>query len=137
LFEFILLQKSNFWSPPAKPGDYRRYLFLFLDGFSASLFGQQPNNSEVVGTWTHEGGLVYRFNADGTFSMSVEGEKAKQDAQSVQDRIGKMVSARTQGTYTVTQGSINMIVMVNKKSRRMRMAYRKIDYTVWFNTKFL
>jgi hypothetical protein len=105
----------------------KRVLFLFLAGFSVSLFGQQTNNSEVVGTWMHEGGLVYKFNADGTFSMSVEGEKAERDAQSVQDRIGKMVSARTEGAYTVAQGAINMIVMVNKKSRRMRMAYRKID----------
>jgi hypothetical protein len=61
-----------------------------------------------------------------------EGEKAKQDTQSVQDKIGKAVSTRTEGAYTVAKGSINMTVMVNGKSRRMRMAYRKIDPdTLW------
>jgi hypothetical protein len=102
-------------------------LMLSFIGLSVSVFGQNSDNAEIVGTWTHEGGLVYQFNADGTFSMSVEGGKAEQDAQSVQDKIGKVVSTRTEGTYTVTQWSINMIVMVNGKSRRMRMAYRKID----------
>jgi hypothetical protein len=100
-------------------------LILAFIGLSVSVFGQNRDNAEIVGTWKHEGGLVYQFNADGTYSMSLEGEKAERDAQSVQEKIGKTVNTRAEGTYTVTQGSITMIA--NGKTRRMRIAYQKID----------
>jgi hypothetical protein len=83
-----------------------------------TVFAQ--NNSQytaaVIGTWKPEKeGLTARFNADGTFTMSEEGENAEAMAPSVS------------GTYTVTDTVINMSITVDGKHYSLKKSYRKIN----------
>jgi hypothetical protein len=60
-------------------------LMLTVIGLSVSVFGQNRDNAEIVGTWRHEKGvLAYRFNADGTFTMSIGAEEVQRFMQSGQ-----------------------------------------------------
>jgi hypothetical protein len=93
-------------------------------------FAQNNNNqyaAVIAGTWKHEKeGLTFRFNADGTFTMSEEGEEAERAARSEQRSSGEAVTTSVSGTYTVTDRVINMSMIVDGKNYPLRMAYRKM-----------
>jgi hypothetical protein len=97
----------------------------------ASIFAQNNNNhyvAAITGTWKHEKeGLTFRFNADGTFTMSEEGEEAERAARSEQRSKGEVITTSVSGTYTVTDRVINMSMKVDGKHYPIRMAYRKIN----------
>jgi Fic family protein len=97
----------------------------------ASAFAQNSRNqyaAAISGTWKHEKeGLTFRFNTDGTFTMSEEGEEAERAARSEQRSSGEAVTTSVSGTYTVTDRVINMSMRVDGKNYPIRMAYRKIN----------
>jgi hypothetical protein len=98
----------------------------------ATLAFAQNNNNQyaavIAGTWKHEKeGLTFRFNADGTFTMSEEGEEAERAARSEQRSSGEEAATSVSGTYTVTDKVINMSMTVDGRNYPLRMAYRKID----------
>ncbi|MDR1286080.1 MAG: hypothetical protein LBK08_00570 [Treponema sp.] len=97
--------------------------------FVAPVFAQDdPYRAEVIGTWRHEKeGLTFQFNADGSFTMSEDGEEARKTIESEPRSRGEVMAASVGGTYTVTRGVINMVMVVDGKSHRLRMSYRKID----------
>jgi hypothetical protein len=94
-------------------------------------FAQNSSNqyaAAITGTWKSEKeGMTFRFNGDGTFTMSEEGEEAEQAARSEQRSSGEAVTTSVNGTYTVTDKVINMSMMVDGKKYPLRMAYRKIN----------
>jgi hypothetical protein len=92
-----------------------------------AVFAQEEQyRAEVTGTWKHEReGLTFQFNADGTFTMSEEGEDARRSIEAESRRRGEAMSASVGGTYTVTRGAINMVMIVDGKNHRLRMSYRK------------
>jgi hypothetical protein len=92
----------------------------------------QANTSQyvlvVAGTWKHEKeGLTFRFNNDGTFTMSEEGENAERAARSERRSKGEAAATSIAGTYTVTDKVINMSMKVDGKNYPLRMSYRKIN----------
>jgi uncharacterized lipoprotein NlpE involved in copper resistance len=95
------------------------------------IFVQNNDNSyadAITGTWKHEReGLTFRFNDDGTFTMSEEGEEAERAARSEQRGRGEAVTTSVSGTYTVTDRVINMSMTVDGKNYPLRMTYRKIN----------
>jgi hypothetical protein len=99
----------------------------------APVFAQDdPYRAEVTGTWMHEKeGLTFQFNADGTFTMSEDGEETRKAIEAEQRRRGETVATSVSGTYTVSKGAfstaINMVMIVDGKSHRIRMSYKKID----------
>jgi hypothetical protein len=95
----------------------------------ALIFAQDEQyRAEVTGTWRHDGeGMTFRFNADGTFTMSEDGEEARKAMEAESRGRGEAVTTSAGGTYTVTRGAINMVMVVDGKSHRLRMSYRKID----------
>jgi hypothetical protein len=99
----------------------------------APAFAQSSNNNNqyaatITGTWKHEKeGLRFQFNADGTFTMSEEGEEAERAARSEQRSSGEAATSSVSGTYTVTDRAINMSMTVDGKNYPLRMSYRKIN----------
>jgi hypothetical protein len=97
----------------------------------ASAFAQSGNSqyaAVITGTWKHEKeGLTFRFNDDGTFTMSEEGEEAERATRSEQRSSGEAATTSVSGTYTVTDRVINMSMTVDGKNYPVRMSYRKID----------
>jgi hypothetical protein len=95
------------------------------------IFAQNNDNSyaaAITGTWKHEReGLTFRFNDDGTFTMSEEGEEAERAVRSEQRGRGEAVATSVSGTYTVTDRVINMSMTVDGKNYPLRMTYRKIN----------
>jgi hypothetical protein len=102
---------------------------------AASVFAQDSSDryrAEVTGTWKHEGeGLTFQFNTDGSFTMSEEGEEARKALEAEQRERGEAVMTSIGGTYTVSKGvfntTINMVMIVDGKSHRIRMSYKKVD----------
>jgi hypothetical protein len=95
-----------------------------------TVFAQ--NNSQytavIAGTWKNEKeALTFRFNTDGTFTMSEEGENAERAARRERRSSGEAVATGMSGTYTVTDRVINMSMTVDGKHYPLRMSYRKID----------
>jgi hypothetical protein len=95
----------------------------------APVFAQEEQyRAEVTGTWRHEGeGMTFQFNADGTFTMSEDSEETRKALEAESRRRGEAMAASGGGTYTVARGAINMVMVVDGKSHRLRMAYKKID----------
>jgi hypothetical protein len=97
----------------------------------ASAFAQINNNqyvSVITGTWKHDKeGLTFRFNADGTFTMSEEGGEAERAIQNEQRAAGEKATTSVSGTYTATDRVINMSMTVDGKNYPIRMTYRKIN----------
>jgi hypothetical protein len=94
-------------------------------------FAQNSSNqytAAITGTWKSEKErMTFRFNGDGTFTMSEEGEEAERAARSEQRSSGEAVTTSISGTYTVTDKVINMSMTVDGKNYPLRMAYRKIN----------
>jgi hypothetical protein len=97
----------------------------------ALVFAQNSNSqyaAAISGTWKHEKeGLTFRFNTDGTFTMSEEGAEAERAARSEQRANGEAMATSVNGTYTVTDRTISMSMTVDGKNYPLRMAYRKIN----------
>jgi hypothetical protein len=95
----------------------------------STVFAQEEQyRVELIGTWRHEKeGLTFQFNADGTFTMSEDGEETRKALEAEQRRRGEAITTSVSGTYTVARGAINMVMVVDGKSHRIRMAYKKID----------
>ncbi|MDR1248647.1 MAG: hypothetical protein LBK63_05015 [Treponema sp.] len=90
--------------------------------------GSEQYRAEVTGTWKHEReGLTFQFNADGSFTMSEDGAEARKAMEAESRRRGEAAATSVGGTYTVARGVINMVMVVDGKSHRLRMAYKKID----------
>jgi hypothetical protein len=99
-------------------------LSFSLCGF---LFAQTPV-SGVAGTWRHDKeGLTFQFNVDGTFTMGEEGEAVRQAVEQEQRRRGESVVTSVSGTYTVTKNRIEMLIYVDGKTHKVRMAWKLID----------
>jgi hypothetical protein len=103
-----------------------------LTALSVTTVFAQANTSQyvsaVAGTWKHEKeGLTFRFNTDGTFTMSEEGEDAERAARSERRSSGEEMATGVSGTYTVTDRVINMSMTVDGKHYPLRMSYRKIN----------
>jgi hypothetical protein len=102
---------------------------------AALVFAQESSEqyrTEVTGTWRHEKeGLTFQFNADGTFTMSEDGEEARKALEAEQRERGEAVITSIGGTFTVSKGvfstAINMVMIVDGKSHRIRMSYKKVD----------
>jgi hypothetical protein len=95
----------------------------------ASVFAQEEQyRAEVIGTWRHEKeGMTFQFNADGTFTMSEDNEETRKAMETETRGRGEAMATSIGGTYTVARGAINMVMIVDGKSHRLRMSYRKID----------
>jgi hypothetical protein len=91
------------------------------------IFAQNGNNHQyaaINGRWKNERyGLIFQFNPDGTFIMIDEGEKARRAAQGGQQANNENVVT----SYTVTAAAINMVMVVDGKSHKIRMPYKIID----------
>jgi hypothetical protein len=121
--------------------DMKRIIGLFAlcvmaaAGPLALVFAQNdsdPYRTELTGTWIHEKeGLTFQFNSDGTFTMSEEGEEARKAIETEQRARGETAATSVSGTYTVSKGvfstAINMVMVVDGKSHRIRMSYKKVD----------
>jgi hypothetical protein len=63
--------------------------------------------------------------------MSEDGEEARKALEAEQRSRGEAVMTSIGGTYTVSKGvfstAINMVMMVDGKSHRIRMSYKKVD----------
>jgi hypothetical protein len=94
-------------------------LILAFIGLFACVFGQNRDNAEIVGVWKHEKGvLAYRFNADGTFTMSIGAEEVQRFIQSGQlpPNQNAEIKSSSNGTYSVTRDKI--IMFVNGQTRQ-------------------
>jgi hypothetical protein len=92
------------------------------------IFAQNGNNHQYVaainGRWKNDRyGLIFQFNHDGTFIMIDEREKARRAAQGEQRADNENVVT----SYTVTAAAINMLMVVDGKSYKIRMPYKIID----------
>jgi hypothetical protein len=107
-------------------------LLVITTALPITLAFAQNSNSQyavaIVGIWKKEKeGLTFRFNDNGTFTMSEEGEEAERAARSEQRTSGEAAATSVSGTYTVTDRVINMSMTVDGRNYPLRMAYRKID----------
>jgi hypothetical protein len=88
----------------------------------------EQSRAEVAGTWRHEKeGLTFQFKADGTFTMSEDGEEARKAIEAESRKRGEAMATSVGGTYTVAKGVINMVMAVDGKSHRLRMKYKKLN----------
>jgi hypothetical protein len=89
--------------------------------------GSDRYSAEVAGTWRHEKeGLTFQFNADGTFTMSEDGEDARKALEAEQRKRGEAITTSIGGTYTVSKTAINMVMIADGKNHRIRMSYKKV-----------
>lgn len=95
------------------------------------IFAQNGNNqyaASINGRWKNDGeGLIFQFNSDGTFIMAEESEEARRAAQGEERANNESVVTSVNGTYTATATVINMVMVVDGKSHRIRMSYKIID----------
>jgi hypothetical protein len=109
-------------------------LLFFYVGVCGALFAQAAS-AGIMGTWKHDKeGLTFRFNADGTFTMSEEGEAARQAIEQEQRERGESVITGVGGTYTVSGSRIEMLMFVDGKTHKVRMRWRLVDAnTLWLD----
>jgi hypothetical protein len=98
--------------------------------------GDNQYAAAITGKWRNaQYGLTFQFNPDGTFVMVDEGEEARRAAQGEPWTNNESVAT----TYTVTAAAINMMMVVNGKSHKIRMPYKILDpdtlrIRLWFMT---
>jgi hypothetical protein len=113
--------------------EMRKIITLWALCFLASgmIFAQNSNNqyaAAINGRWKNDReGLTFQFNPDGTFIMAEESEEARRAAQGEQRANNERVTTSVNGTYTVTATAVNMVMVVDGKSHRIRMSYKIID----------
>jgi hypothetical protein len=92
-----------------------------------SLFGQSAA-SGIVGTWKHDKeGLTFQFNAGGTFTMGEESEEARRAIEQEQRSRGESVITSVSGTYTVSGSRVEMLMLVDGKTHKVRMSFRLMN----------
>ncbi|MDR2792685.1 MAG: hypothetical protein LBB61_03330 [Treponema sp.] len=103
-------------------------LLCFCAGLCGALFAQTPPSAGIMGTWKHDKeGLTFRFNAGGAFTMSEESEAARKAAEQEQRARGESVITGVSGTYTVSGNKIEMLMLVDGKTHKVRMTWRLVD----------
>jgi hypothetical protein len=107
----------------------RNIVFIFFCvSLCGSLFSQTADTAGITGTWKHDKeGLTFQFNADGTFTMGEEGEAARKAIEQEQRNRGESVITSVSGTYTVTTNRIEMLMFVDGKTHKIRMAWNRVD----------
>ncbi|MDR2394577.1 MAG: hypothetical protein LBD93_10555 [Treponema sp.] len=101
---------------------------LVFTGLVVHVFGQSQANAGIVRSWKHDKeGLTFQFKADSTFAMGEEGEAARRAIEQEQRSRGESATASVSGTYTVNGSRIEMLMVVDGKTHKVRMSWKLID----------
>jgi hypothetical protein len=87
------------------------FLILVSIGICAALSAQTAIPAGITGTWKSERGLTYRFNDDGTYTMSAESEAVRRALGSSNPKGSEPITdSSSGGTFTVSGDKIELIM---------------------------